>query len=312
MVANDVGSWWNSSGGSGSGNPNIAAPTAYASAAAPYQAATIGGLSLSNNYGLGDYNSGLDIVAVGQYESSDRGTITWTKSSFGAVTTSDPMGNPAGYHYTSVGAEPSTGLMAAQALGAIGGVGAWSALGTAAKAMVSTALGGAAATEGYNTYQYSQAATQAYGLGNIKQGTAYLGNAFISGGNMAALGYGAAVSLPGTTPSGLTTPSGGQLRSGATLYRVHGGPADEFGSYWTTVDPTVIPNYRAASGLPLQNTGRSVTVGTLADLMGVSVRSATAISRITPANALMVPEVYVPNPAFQIKPVTTFDVNPPF
>jgi RHS repeat-associated protein len=110
----------------------------------------------------------------------------------------------------------------------------------------------------------------------------------------------------------LTTPSGGQLRAGATIYRASGGPADEFGSYWTTVDPAAIPNYRAASGLPLQNTGQTVTVGMLIDLNGVSVRSATPIPGITPYNALMVPEVYVPNPAIQIKPITTFDVDPPF
>ena len=122
----------------------------------------------------------------------------------------------------------------------------------------------------------------------------------------------ATLRIPGMAArSSLTTPSGGQLQEGATLFRVHGGAADEFGASWTMVDPTVIPNYRAGSGLFSGNTGQSVTVGRLTNLKGVSVKPPLP-GPTTPRNVLMVPEVIVPNSVLQVKPITTFDVYPPF
>lgn len=109
----------------------------------------------------------------------------------------------------------------------------------------------------------------------------------------------------------LTTPSGGILRRGATLYRVHGGAADEHGLSWSTVCPTTVPNYRAAAGLFPGNSGQSVTAGVLLDTEGVLVKPPMP-GPTTPPGAIMVPEIIVPHPALQIKPITTFDVTPPF
>ena len=65
------------------------------------------------------------------------------------------------------------------------------------------------------------------------------------------------------------------------------------------------------AGLFPGNTGQSVTVGTLINLQGVYVKPPMP-GPTTPPGALMVPEIIVPNPALQIKPITTFGVKPPF
>jgi RHS repeat-associated protein len=114
-----------------------------------------------------------------------------------------------------------------------------------------------------------------------------------------------------TRPKPILTPSGGQLQRGCTLYRVCGGAADEFGVSWTTVDPTVVPLYRPGAGLFPGNTGETVVVGTLIDLDDVVVRPAMP-GPTTPSGVLMVPDVIVPHPVLQIKPQTTFNVDPSF
>jgi hypothetical protein len=53
-----------------------------------------------------------------------------------------------------------------------------------------------------------------------------------------------------------------------------------WGQSWTTVDPSTVPNYREAAGLPsggesgARNAGRFVSVGIINDASGVQVRSA--------------------------------------
>ena len=54
------------------------------------------------------------------------------------------------------------------------------------------------------------------------------------------------------------------LQNGDTVYRVYGGDSSLIGASWTTVNPSSVPNYRDAAGLPsgglskANNTGRFV------------------------------------------------------
>lgn len=108
--------------------------------------------------------------------------------------------------------------------------------------------------------------------------------------------------VAGRPPSGIMTPSGGLLRPGATLYRVAGGEARVGGSYFTTVHPEAVSNFRAAAGLFEENTGNILVQGTLRNLRGVWVDTA-APGPTTPPGALQIPEVFIPNPARQIRDI---------
>lgn len=143
---------------------------------------------------------------IGQYE-SDYGTITWAQSIDGRITTSDPMGNPVGYHYNSVGAEPSTRLMTTQILSAIGGVGAWSTLGSIGKTIVSTAFGGAAVVSAYNTETFARASQQAFEYGDRRAGTDYLMNAVGSAVSTVGFTTAASMAMPKTTGKTVVAPS---------------------------------------------------------------------------------------------------------
>jgi hypothetical protein len=58
-----------------------------------------------------------------------------------------------------------------------------------------------------------------------------------------------------------------EIVAGTPVYRVWGGDAKPWGSssgsYWTTVDPRTVENYRSVAGLPNENTGRFVSEGIL-------------------------------------------------
>ena len=50
---------------------------------------------------------------------------------------------------------------------------------------------------------------------------------------------------------------------GTEVFRVWGGKAEQWGHSWTPVDPRTVPNYRYAAGLPAENTGTRLTIGTI-------------------------------------------------
>ncbi len=94
---------------------------------------------------------------------------------------------------------------------------------------------------------------------------------------------------------------------GSVVYRVWGGQAKELGRSWTKVDPSTVSNYRDSAGLPNQNTGTSMTKGTLVNSQGTTVKPAKALH----GNRGGLPEVRVPNPQKQIKVVKTVELKEP-
>ena len=91
--------------------------------------------------------------------------------------------------------------------------------------------------------------------------------------------------------------SSAEAASGLTVYRVWGGESGPFGKSWTAIDPRLVPAYRDAAGLPVQNTGRYLTEGTLMDL-NVLFKSADPLH----GNTGGLPEIVVPNPYLQVNP----------
>lgn len=108
---------------------------------------------------------------------------------------------------------------------------------------------------------------------------------------------------------------GGLARNGLnalvprTLYRVFGNGSRGMGQYWTTVDPSTVPNYRATAGLYPANSGAFVAEGTLVDTRGVTFGSA---ARGPGGLGGGLREVFVPNPEAQIIITRVSGVNPPF
>ncbi len=98
------------------------------------------------------------------------------------------------------------------------------------------------------------------------------------------------------------------LREGTTLYRVWGDGSGPNGKSWTTVDPSTVPNYRDAAGLPAQNTGRFVSEGILKDATGVTTKSAVPLA----GNRGGLPEVVVPKPQTQIELCRVSGCNPSY
>lgn len=86
-----------------------------------------------------------------------------------------------------------------------------------------------------------------------------------------AVRFGGTIS-PGSFGCECASPGG----AGTKVYRVWGDGAKPNGQYWTTVDPSTVPNYRAAAGLPEANSGRFVSEGVLHDTCGVQFRSAAS------------------------------------
>jgi RHS repeat-associated protein len=107
------------------------------------------------------------------------------------------------------------------------------------------------------------------------------------------------------TATAKATPSIGE---GAKVFRVWGDDAGAWGRSWTTVDPRTVPNFRNAAGLPTQNSGRFVTEGVLQNTQGVTTRRALPLH----GNAGGLPEVVIPNPASQVRPLNVQGLNPRF
>jgi RHS repeat-associated protein len=97
-------------------------------------------------------------------------------------------------------------------------------------------------------------------------------------------------------------------REGTTVYRVWGGDAPPNGHWWTTIDPRTVPNYRDAAGLPEENTGQHLSVGTLVDNTGVTPMPATSLG----GRAGGLPSLVVPHPEAQIRVALIETLDPPY
>jgi RHS repeat-associated protein len=108
---------------------------------------------------------------------------------------------------------------------------------------------------------------------------------------VAAAGTTAVTSLPGfaaavPAAAAAASPQGQEAAAsaanaavdvGSTVYRVWGGDSGPFGQFWTTVNPTMAPNYANAAGLPPGNTAQWLTTGTINSMTGVTTGQAPGI-----------------------------------
>jgi RHS repeat-associated protein len=99
-------------------------------------------------------------------------------------------------------------------------------------------------------------------------------------------------------------------KEGMTVYRVWGGLAGPLGRSWTPVNPDIIgPGlYRDMAGLPTVNDGSRLSIGQLINPAGVRILPADPLD----GNRGGLPEYRVPNPALQIRILSTQERNPPF
>jgi RHS repeat-associated protein len=110
---------------------------------------------------------------------------------------------------------------------------------------------------------------------------------------------------------------------GTKVYRVWGTDPNNpdltkqsgpWGESWTPIDPSTVPNYREATGLPSGgksgafNAGRFVSVGIINDASGIQVRQALSVDG-KPGGLL---EFMVPNSEAQITLIGVYGVNPPY
>jgi RHS repeat-associated protein len=117
-------------------------------------------------------------------------------------------------------------------------------------------------------------------------------------------------------PTGVTYPKG------RTVYRVWGSDpgnpdmpgSGPWGRSWSPQDPSTVPNYREAAGLPsggesgAYNRGRFVSVGTVNNASEIRVRQALSLD----GQAGGLPEYTVPNPREQIHLTGVYGVNPEY
>jgi len=103
-----------------------------------------------------------------------------------------------------------------------------------------------------------------------------------------------------------------ELLEGVTVYRVWGGDAKPFGRFWTPIDPRSVDGFRIRVGLPDENFGTYLSVGRLKNMNGTVFSDADPLRSGILGTMLPggLPQVYIPNPAFQVQIVTIFDVVP--
>jgi hypothetical protein len=99
----------------------------------------------------------------------------------------------------------------------------------------------------------------------------------------------------------------------ATVYRVFGGDARGMGSFWTTVNPATVPNFRAAAGLPSGNAGTWVAEGQITSLEGATYGTA-APGATTQAGQMMAPQIqFQPGTASsQVNVNAVYNVQSPY
>ena len=133
------------------------------------------------------------------------------------------------------------------------------------------------ASQGYQIYD-------SYARGCYDQGDQLLGNLF--GASIA--GYGVSqLAAAGQSVAGGSS----QVTEGTKVYRVFGENNNPLGQSWTRVDPSSIPNFRNAAGLPDVNTGRFVIEGQVTDITGITTRQARPLN----GNIGGLDEVVIPN-----------------
>ena len=94
--------------------------------------------------------------------------------------------------------------------------------------------------------------------------------------------------------------------TGTEVFRVWGGKAEKWGHSWTPVDPRTVSNYRYAAGLPPDNAGINLTIGTIKETGPALYRGALRIGN----NAGGLPEWVPMFPKQQIQEITTIPLNP--
>ena len=95
---------------------------------------------------------------------------------------------------------------------------------------------------------------------------------------------------------------------GTLVYRVWGDRAGKLGHSWTTVDPRTVSNYRSAAGLPLENSGQMLTIGTLKETGPAIYRNALPVGN----NPGGIPEILLSNPETQVEILDTVQLLPPY
>jgi hypothetical protein len=109
-------------------------------------------------------------------------------------------------------------------------------------------------------------------------------------------------------PGGTGTLASGIPPNGTIVYRVWGDKSHSDGRSWTTIDPSTVPNYRDAAGLPETNTGRFVSVGKLVDNTGITTRPALPLD----GNRGGMSEIIIPNPNNQVRLSGVYGLNPEY
>jgi hypothetical protein len=99
----------------------------------------------------------------------------------------------------------------------------------------------------------------------------------------------------------------GAVDVGTEVFRVFGGSSPGLGNYWTTIDPTTVPNYASAAGLPPGNTGQFMAIGNLVNMTSVKSGIAAPIG----GNLGGLPEVYIPYAVTQVILTWVGGLNPP-
>ena len=92
------------------------------------------------------------------------------------------------------------------------------------------------------------------------------------------------------------------------VFRVWGDRAGKLGHSWTTVDPRTVSNYRSAAGLPLENSGQMLTIGTLKETGPAIYRNALPVGN----NPGGIPEILLSNPETQVEILDTVQLFPPY
>jgi RHS repeat-associated protein len=96
-------------------------------------------------------------------------------------------------------------------------------------------------------------------------------------------------------------------QKGQLVYRVYGGLAGKYGTYWTPLDPRTATDYRVQAGLPDENSCTRLVTGRLKDASGIQFGAAQPINGIGGGW----PEYIIPNPKVQVDIMADDPIEPP-
>jgi RHS repeat-associated protein len=101
----------------------------------------------------------------------------------------------------------------------------------------------------------------------------------------------------------------GLVGVGTLIYRVFGGKSPLFGKFWTTVDPSRVPDYRGTAGLPEGNSGQLLAQGQVTSTAeGITQSTATAVEAGQTGG---LNELIFENPEVQIQIMDVLFMDPP-